>query len=83
MRSGATHARGRLQTSSTELSSARITQMQSISTTKATHNSGRSGGSERGIGIVGKACHQTSSEGDGQVAVRAVKARVISERGAG
>lgn len=29
-----------------------------ISTTKATLNSGRSGGLECGIGIVGKACHQ-------------------------
>lgn len=68
MRSVSTHVRGRLQTSSTEPSSARITQTQSISTTKATHNSGRSGGWECGIGIVGKACHQTFSKGDGQVA---------------
>lgn len=53
----------------------------SISTTKATHNSGRSGGSERGSGVGGgKARHQTSSEGEGADGVRAVKARHLGKR---
>lgn len=69
----------RLQISSTELSSAknhtdRVYQPKQHTTVEEVEIQVR--------GIVGKACHQMSSEGwaDG---VRAVKALVISERGAG